>query len=452
MSQLGEAVSRYHKILEGESIRNSGWMSELREKMASSRLVVNGRPVSPVLRPHFLSRRQYTNLVKMSESLNSAIERVRTMALATPSLMTRLEMLPAEKLLATVDPGYSLAAVASLLDTQVNNGSLHMTGSQTDLPSGVVYGEILSGLFYDSAPVKDFRKRYKLTKTSASKPLVNAMLRAWKEFGGKTQPRIAIIEFRQAFETIETQESFLLAELLRGQGYETQIVSPDQLDYRNGVLRNGDFAIDLVYRNLRAHEFLMRFDLTHPLVRAYRERRVCVVNSFRTELTRKRALLALLTDGSITASFPVAERKAIRESIPWTRVVARGRTTGPAGETIDMPEYISANRESLVLLPNDDTSEDLAIFEGAHTDAPVWGRAIRTALRHPYVVQSRIPAHPISFPVDHYGDLVYRDLNVEVHPHTFLGRVHGCSARISAYGGGYSTVSGVAPTFILESK
>lgn len=452
MTQLGEAVARYHKILEGEGIRNSGWLSVLREKMASSRLVVNGRPVSPVLRPHFLSRRQYTNLVKTSESLNAAIDRVRALALANPAVMSRLEMLPAEKMLAAVDPGYSVAAVASLLDTQVNNGSLHMTGSQTDLPSGVVYGEMLSRLFYDSAPVKDFRKKYKLTKTSGSKPLVAAMLRAWKEFGGKRQPRIAIVEFRQIFETLETQESHLLAELLRGQGYETLIVSPDQVEYRNGVLRSGDFEIDLVYRNLRAHEFLMRFDLTHPLVRAYRERRVCVVNSFRTELTRKRALLALLTDDSVTGSFPAIERKAIRESIPWTRVVTQGRTTGPDAEAIDIPAYISANRASLVLLPNDDTNEDLAVWDGSRLDDAMWDRAIRTALRHPYVVQSRIQAYPVNFPVEVDGDVVYRDLNVEVHPHTFLGRVHGCSARISAFGGGYSNVSGVAPTFILESK
>lgn len=452
MKQLGEAVARYHKILEADSIRNSGWMSQLREQMESQQLVVNGRPVSPVLRPHFLSRRQYTNLMKTSEALNSAIERVRGLALAQPALMSRMEMLPAEKMLASVDPGYSAAAVASLLDTQVNNGSMHMTGSQADLAAGVIYGELLSSTYYDAAPVKEFRKRYKLSKTGGSKPLVSAMLKAWKEFGGKTQPRIAIVEFRQVFQTIDTHESLLLMELLQRQGYPTVIASPDQLEYKNGVLRCGDFEIDLVYRNLRAHEFLMRFDLMHPLVRAYRERRVCVVNSFRTELTRKRALLALLTDASITGSFPAVERKAIRDSIPWTRVVAQGKSTDPKGNAIDLFEYITANRANLVLMPNDGVSEDLATWEGARTDESTWERALRTAVRHSYVVQERVEEHPLTFPVDVYGDMVYRDLNVEVQPHSFLGKVNGCSARILSAAGSFSSISGFVPMFILESK
>jgi hypothetical protein len=53
--------------------------------------------------------------------------------------------------------------------------------------------------------------------------------------------------------------------------------------------------------------------------------------------------------------------------------------------------------------------------------------------------------------VDLWGDIVYKDLNVEVHPHAFLGKVQGCSARISA-AGGFSTLAGMAPAFILETK
>ena len=64
----------------------------------------------------------------------------------------------------------------------------------------------------------------------------------------------------------------------------------------NGVLRRGTFEINMVYRRLGVQEFLIRFDLTHPLVQAYRDRAVCVVNSFRSELAHKKAMFGLLTD------------------------------------------------------------------------------------------------------------------------------------------------------------
>ncbi len=450
MTQLGEATARYHKILEQDPERNAAWMAQLREQWKARHLMVSGRPVSPVLRPHFLSRRQYINLVKTAESLNASIDRIRKMAVVQPQLMSRMEMLPAEKMLASVDPGYSNWSVASLMDTQVNNGTVHFTEPQADMPHGMVYGDALSELFYDAPPVKEFRKKNKIAKVGGAKPLLTATLKAWKEFGGKTLPNVAILEFRQPFASIDSHEYTLLVELFRKNGLQAEVVFPEQLEYRNDILRKGDFTIDLVYRGVRAHEFLMKYDLTHPLVRAYRERKVCVVNSFRTELTRKKALLALLTDDAITESFPPAERKAIKESIPCTRVVAAGRTTWK-GQTVDLLDFIQKNRESLVLRPNEDSSE-LHSTEGWQADNATWERALRQAVRTPYVVQERVAPVPISFPVDYYGDMVYRDLNVDVSPHAFMGKIQGCSSKVSAAQGNFSTITGLAPTFILETK
>ena len=73
--------------------------------------------------------------------------------------MSRMQMLPAEKMLASVDPGYPYLAVTSLLDTHLNNGSLQFVGYAADTPAGVVYGEALNNAFYDSPPVKEFRKK-----------------------------------------------------------------------------------------------------------------------------------------------------------------------------------------------------------------------------------------------------------------------------------------------------
>src|SRR5512141_2469643 len=119
MNQLDEAVSRYQKILESDAHRDLGWAEALQERMQSERLTQNGRPLCPFLRPNFITRRQYDAMVKAAESLFIAIDRVKQMALANPALLARLEMLPAEKMLASIDPGYPFLAVTSLLDTHV---------------------------------------------------------------------------------------------------------------------------------------------------------------------------------------------------------------------------------------------------------------------------------------------------------------------------------------------
>jgi hypothetical protein len=451
MTQLAEAIARFHKILEGEAYKDLSWADALHEEMRTRNLTAAGRPISQVLRPHFVMQRQYAALVKAAESLFSAIDRIKQLALSTPSLLARLELLPAEKMLAAVDPGYPFLSVTSRLSTHLDNGSLRFVDYNADTPTGVAYAEALSEVFHDCPPVKEFRKRYGLTRAGGTKHLLQALMKAYKEFGRKQAPRIAIVEFRPPFQTSDSDELILLREHFRKAGYQTEVASPDQLEYRNGVLRRADFAIDLVYRRVKVQEFLVRFDLNHPLVRAYRDGAICMVNSFRSELAHKKAIFDLLTDETVTASFPAAERKAIRDHIPWTRVVAMAKATRQ-GEQVDLPDYILKNRESLVLKPNDD-SGDQHSFHGWELDDAAWERSLRTALRAPYVVQERVAPPVIPFPVYQAGQMQMRDLSVDLHPHAFLGRVQGCSSWVSAADtAGFSTLAGLAPTFIIEPK
>jgi uncharacterized circularly permuted ATP-grasp superfamily protein len=451
MTQLNEAIARYHKLLESETYKDLAWADALEDKMRAQQLTIAGRPISPVLRPHFITQRQYAGLVKAAEALYSAIDRIEKLALSTPAFMSRMEMLPAEKMLASVNPGYPYMAVTSLLDTHLNNGSLHFVGYTADTPAGVVYGEALNNLFYESEPVKEFRKKYKLTKIGGAKPLLQSLLKAYKEFGGKKSPQIAILEFRQPFQTSESSEYQLLTEMFRRENFPTAVVSPDQLEYRNGVLRKGDFTIDLIYRRVKVSEFLIRFDLNHPLVRAYREGAVCVVNSFRSELAQKKAIFDLLTDENITSGFPANERKAIRDFIPWTRVVTARKTTYH-DQIVDLPQFILSNRQNLVLKPNDD-SGDRDSFRGAEMDDTAWERALKIASRSSYVVQEVVVPATAVFPLNRYGSVEMRELQIDVHPHSFLGRVNGCSTWLHSLDASkFSTVAGLAPTFILDGK
>lgn len=451
MNQLEEAVARYQKVIESEPFRDLSWAEELASKMHAGNLTHGGRLICPFLRPNFITRRQYENMVKAAEALFSAIDRVEQVALNDPALLARMELLPAEKMLAAIDPGYPFLAVTSLLDTHLTNGSVHFVDYYADTPIGVAYGDALADLFYDAPPVKEFRKRYKLEKLGGKKHLLSALLKAWKHFGGKRPPRIAILEFRQGLQGGEQGEHALLRDYFRSEGYEAEIISPDQLEYRGGVLHRNGFSIDLVFRRFKVREFLMRFDLSHPLVRAYRDRSICMVNSFRSELAQKKAIFDLLTDEQITASFPAAEKKAIRQYIPWTRVVGARQTTHN-GEVIDLIDFALKNRETLALRPNDDGSGQPAI-RGWEVDEATWERSLKRAMRTPYVVQERLDPPRSRFPLYRYGEMEFKDVQIDVLPHAFLGKVQGCSSWLTGVNGGsFSTITGLAPTYILQSR
>ncbi len=471
MSQLNEAIARYHKILESEPYRDLLWAKDLQQQMEADELSSGGRLLCPFLRPNFVTQRQYDALVKAGEALLSANYRMQQLALNSPRLLSKLELLPAEKMLASIDPGYNIPEVSSNLDLQFNNGSLQVTQYSGDAPTGVAYTENLADIFYDSPPVKEFRRKYNLTRVGGKKPFMAALLEAYNQFhahrsatasngtapyvngngNGKHAgrlPNIAFLEFRQ---NARKSDFELFREYFRGQGFQAEIVSPEQLDYKHGRLRSGAFEIDLVYRHFTVQEFLQRFDLTHPLVRAYRDLKVCVVNSFRSEMAHKRAMLALLTDEALIAKFPPAERKAVHDHVPWTRVFTAGKTTH-GEQQVDLFDYVRDHREQLALKPNTDSTDE-TVVNGSEVDQASWERAMRQAQRSPHVVQERVEQERFLFPLISYGHLEFREMNVDVHPQAFLGKVSGCSSWLSSAGGrGFSISSGITPTFIIDAK
>ncbi len=164
MSHLQEAISRYNKILEAPPHKDLSWVKILHERMETERLSAGGRLLCPFLRPNFVTRRQYESMVRTGEALISAIERMEQIVLASPALLSRMQLLPAEKMLAAVDPGYNLSEVAARFDLHLSNGTLQVVQYNADSPSGLAWAEGLADIFYDCPPVKEFRKRYTLTR------------------------------------------------------------------------------------------------------------------------------------------------------------------------------------------------------------------------------------------------------------------------------------------------
>jgi hypothetical protein len=447
---VDDAVVRYHKILESPPHQDLAWAQALEDGMRKLGMASGTRVASPFLRPHFVSKKHFEQMTKAGVALFSAIERVEGIARSSAALLQRLELLPAERMLALIEPGYSYSHVASAFQFQQNGGELQARNFQPVSTAGLAYSEHLAEMFFDAPPVKEFRKKQKLQKLGGMKTLLSGVAKSWKAFGGKKQPNVAVIEFRQPFQSLEAAESNVLVELFRAHGYRTEFASPEQLDYRQGALCKGDYKIDLVFRASSLHEFLLRFDLNHPLVRAYRDAKVCVVNSFRAELAQKRALFGLLTDDKVTAKFPTAEKKAIASFIPWTRTLAPGKAEY-GGKSIDLVEYVSAHREKFVLAPND-SSSNLPSFDGAALEQAAWDRAIKQAMRERYVAQERMNPSVGKFPVFFYGALEYRDVQVDERCHLFLGDAKTVTTYLSSGQGGFSTMEGFAPTFLLEGK
>ena len=395
--------------------------------MRRNRLLYGERPIGVALRPHLLHEKQFRALTRAAQRVASALEKVASAAVQSPDLMSQLGLTEAERYLALVDPGFSMAGVTTRLDAFVHGDKIKFVEYNAENPSSLSDQEGLNRLLFELPAMASFAQRYRLHEFSPVERLLETLLSTYCEWGGTGVPNIAVLDWKN----LPTSNEFiLLRDHFMAHGVPTIICSPDDLEYRSGQLQCGMFRIDLVYKRIIIHEFLARYDKTHPLIRAYVNHDVCLVNPFRCKIMHKKAVFELLTDDAHQNWFAPSEKEAIHRSVPWTRRVTDRRTTRK-GRRIDLLQFIRKNRSRLVLKPNDDYGGH-GVYFGSEVDERGWNDAIATALSGDYVVQEAIDLHPEVFPLFGDNDWMLQPMFVDTNPFLFRGNVCGAMVRLSS--------------------
>jgi len=449
MSLRERAIAEYHQLLAADADLSGGTVFEkLRIAMQRAGLVYGERPIGVALRPHLLEQAQFELLTKRAELVASALEKVAATAVRCPSLMEELGLTDMERKLALVDPGFSGAAITSRIDGFVYGEEIKFVEYNAENPSSLSDQEGLNRLLFKLPEMSTFAERYHLRQFSPVEKLLEALIATYREWGGVDIPNVAILDWKD----LPTANEFvLLRDYFLSQGVRAIICSPENLSYENGRLRCDDFAIDLVYKRIIIHELLARYDETHPLVRAYVNRDVCLVNPFRCKIMHKKASFELLTDETHQSWFTPEEQRAIRLSIPWTRRL-RHRDTSYRGQNVKLVEFVRRNRNRFVIKPNDDYG-GRGVYLGSRLNESEWEKAIATAVTEDYVVQEAIDLRTEMFPIFSQNAWELQPMFVDTNPFLFRGKVCGAMVRLSS-SPVVNVTSGGGETgfFVLEPK
>jgi hypothetical protein len=421
------AIAEYHQLLAADEDLSPAVFEKLRSGMRKKRLLYGDRPIGIALRPHLLDQKQFGALIFSAERVTSALEKIAAAVVQDPKLMDELGLTEAERKMALVDPGFSTAGITTRLDAFVHTDEIKFVESNAENPSSLPDQEELNRLLFELPVMASFASRYRLRQFSPVERLLETLLSTYREWGGSGVPNIAIVDWKD----LPTSSEFVfLREHFSAQGIPTIICSPDDLEYKNGQLRCGAFRIDLIYKRVIIHEFLARYDDTHPLIHAYVNHDVCLVNPFRCKVMHKKAVFEMLTDEQRQDWFTSREKEAIHRTVPWTRRVSDRKTTRK-GERINLLEFIRRNRAMLVLKPNDDYGGH-GVHVGAQLDDSGWEHAIEIALSADYIVQDAIDLHTEEFPIFSETEWKLQPMFVDTNPFLFRGKVCGAMVRLSS--------------------
>jgi hypothetical protein len=447
-----EAVSRYHELLSDPKLAESS-RAMLDEGLERAKLIFGGRRLSPYLRPHFVSSDDFERIVSICETVWSAIQKVKEAAIRDDSIVTELGLTQIERELVRINPGYAAVSPTARLDSFLTSSAYSFVELNGESPAGIAYADAAYDIFSSLPVMKEFADEYEVKALYGRKYLLDVLLDSYVEFLGRKpdhSPTIAIVDL----EDLPTKKEFeLFKEFFEQKGYSAIICSPQELEFTNGRLRRNDFEIDIVYKRLLLNEYLPIMSDYPALLKAYRAGAVCMVNSFQSKLIHKKALFGVLTDQRHKDLFTETERETIAAHVPWTRTV-RDEATDYFGKEVELLKFVAANRDRLVLKPNDDYGGH-GISIGWNTNETQWNEALQAALADgDYLVQERVPTARETFPaLTADGRIEFAEQLVDLDPLLFNGKVGSAFTRLSSTElANVTSGGGMVPTYVIKKK
>ncbi|MEO8361486.1 MAG: hypothetical protein ABI672_15745 [Vicinamibacteria bacterium] len=449
MPSLSEsAVDLYTRLLRDETALAQEIEEHLEARLRARNATFGGRGLCPFAMPQFVGRDDYDHVRTAARGIYGAT--IKAWKALGPALHDLVGLTPEEREMVALDPGIASPSPLSRLDSFLTPTSYRFVELNAETPAGLGYADVLSDVFLELGIMREFQKTYRVHRPRPCVKLLETLLTCYRQAGGdKPHPMIAIVDY----EEVPTRtEHHILRDLFEAAGENAIVCDPRKMTFEGGALSHDGVVVDIVYKRLLVNELLEKADEVKPLIDAARAKACVFVNPFGCKPIHKKAIFAILTDDAYQHLFDDAERKAILETVPWTRNVREGKTTHE-GVEIDLVSFMRDpdRRADLVLKPNDEYGGK-GVFLGFESSATEWDAAIEAALAAPYVVQRKVEIGKQAFPVIAPG-LPSRELVVDLDPYLFFGEVEGFLTRLS--GSSLANVTsggGQVPAFVVEGK
>jgi uncharacterized circularly permuted ATP-grasp superfamily protein len=401
-----------------------------------------GRFMIPTFyKPYILSPKQEHILKRTSSTLSQVINTAIRLYFEEAHLSYVYHIGPEAAELMKIDPGYSQAVIFSRFDALLEGESLKIVEFNCDAPAGTAYTDQLEEVLLSEEPLKAFFEQHHLKAAHRAQNILDSLLETYEEFGGVETPQIAVMDWRHVRTRAELE---YMKAFFESKGYKAVIADPRELKYKSGKLYHKNFRVDIIYRRAIFDEIVERLDEVQDLIKAYRDRAVCMVNPLRSRLASTKALLSILTNPEYDHFFTENENKAKREHLPWTRRLTDAEDFY-GRKKIYLIDFLKDEKETLVLKPSSGVGgKDVTI--GRETPDSDWNAVMDKALKGDWVVQEyvNVPIMTVPTIINNKLDFAYKKYNFSMM--ACSGKFTGAFVRLSdesminvAKGGGLIT-------------
>jgi hypothetical protein len=307
------------------------------EKLQKSNAKYKGKIINFRYQPMFFDKTDLEKFDSICQMMMNIIGKCTNEYLMNPEFRKYFGFSEQMEELILCDPGYDIPAPITRLDI-FYDGEFKFCELNGDGTSAMNEANTLERIFMESEIIGELKKKYKLGYYELFQSWLIELLEIYRIFGGRNKPNIAIIDFL-GLGTIEEFEVF--KSVFEENGYKTVICDPRELKYQNGKLFYHDFKIDLIYRRAVNREVEKRLAEVPDFIKAYKDKAVCVVGPFRSQIMHNKIFFSLLSDPGKTSFLNDEERNFIEQHIPKTWPMSNA------------PQDVWQNKDCYLIKPRD---------------------------------------------------------------------------------------------------
>lgn len=424
----------------------------MRDWMREHDVVFAEHAIPFVMAPHCLDEATMARVRHVVEVLTRVLDRFCTAYRNDEGLRAALDLPPAERDLLRIEPTLDDPLQLCRLDAfLMDDGRVQFLEFNAESPAGIGYTDVMfDGLVehfsalhtpgnlvidYERITphlietVRDVEARWRTWTTSADGPG-----RALGIPDAIERPRVVLVD---TADSPSVPEFRIICAALEAAGFDATHASLDELILRDGRLGiDGDERpVDVVYRRALVEDVLDPHASpgAAALIAAIRAGTVAMFNPFPARVANNKKLLALIGAPEFAhLLLDEEERAVVRDTMPWTRVLSTGGTSLPDGNAGDLPGYVIAHRDDLVLKPASDYGGH-NVHLGLHTAQSEWDALVHAhAGTGEWIVQQYLEVPIGRFPaIDDEGHLVVHERHFNINPFAIGGRYAGMITRIS---------------------
>ncbi|HOW87912.1 MAG TPA: glutathionylspermidine synthase family protein [Candidatus Omnitrophota bacterium] len=419
------AYDQYLKAHEAQAVPA---ILRFKEKLKGPSFSYGRFSVPAFYKGYFVSSRQQRLLKRVSSAFSEIMNKTARLYFEEAQMKTHFRLSPEAEELIRIDPGYSRYVVFSRFDALMEGESLKLLEFNSDAPTGASYTDQLESAFLSEELVWPFAGEHHLAASERVQGILSTLLSVYEEFGGYETPQIAIVDWRHAKTAAEFEH---MKGHFESKGYKTTIADPRELQYKGGKLYHKGFRVHLIYRCVAFDELVERLDEVQDLLRAYKDKAVCMVNPLRSRLASSKSAFSLLTTPEFDRFFTENENEIKRQHLPWTRCLSAAEDFY-GHRKVFLIDFLKDEKETVVLKPSGSSHGARNVAIGRETPDSDWNAVVDRALKEEdWVIQEyvSVPAMTVPEVVNQKLDFIYKKYNFNLL--VFGGKYAGGFARLS---------------------